>query len=134
MFIVCQNTAHSQSDQCLCYLLNVKLFHAKNQYNSRKSLELSKLILVLPCQTLKTGFLISRLEYFLHFSVEAQKLEKISLQHLQDLIHRIEEVVGLLKITVEHQFHMLSATLTQVHKVFKTYVLYEDFFSHTTAH
>ena len=65
--------------------------------------------------------------------MEAQKLEKISLQHLQDLIHRIEEVVGLLKITVEHQFHMLSATLTQVHKVFKTYILYKDFFSPTTA-
>ena len=71
--------------------------------------------------------------FSLHFSVEAQKLEKISLQHLQDLIHRIEEVVGLLKITVEHQFHMLTATLTQVHKVFKAHVLYKDCFFHTTA-
>ena len=57
--------------------------------------------------------------FLLGISVEAQKLEKISLQHLQDLIHRIEEVVGLLKITVEHQFHMLSATLTQVHTYLK---------------
>ena len=46
--------------------------------------------------------------------VEAQKLEKISLQHIQDLLHRVEEVVGLLTILVDHQFHVLASTLTQV--------------------
>ena len=60
---------------------------------------------------------ISQTLYFpSHFCylVEAQKLEKISLQHIQDLIHRVEEVVGLMKIMVDHQFHVLAATLTQV--------------------
>ncbi|KAJ8305762.1 hypothetical protein KUTeg_016307 [Tegillarca granosa] len=44
---------------------------------------------------------------------EAQKIEKISLQHIQELIHRIEEVLGLLKILVDHQFHIIASLLTK---------------------
>ncbi|WAR23622.1 NU155-like protein, partial [Mya arenaria] len=45
--------------------------------------------------------------------VEAQKLEKVSLQHVQELIHRVEEVLGLLRVLVDHQFHTLAACLTK---------------------
>ncbi|XP_060081127.1 nuclear pore complex protein Nup155-like [Ylistrum balloti] len=44
---------------------------------------------------------------------EAQKMEKISLQHIQDLIHRVEEVLGLLKILVDHQFHIVANQLSK---------------------
>ena len=54
---------------------------------------------------------------FFSVLVEAQKLEKISLQHIQDLLHRVEEVVGLLTILVDHQYHILASTLTQVNVV-----------------
>ncbi|KAL4235731.1 hypothetical protein ACF0H5_004123 [Mactra antiquata] len=43
---------------------------------------------------------------------EAQRIERVSLQHIQDLIHRVEESLGLLKILVDHQFHTLAATLS----------------------
>ncbi|KAK3089178.1 hypothetical protein FSP39_001520 [Pinctada imbricata] len=45
--------------------------------------------------------------------VEAQRLEKISLQYIQELIHRVEEVLGLLKILVDHQFHIIVAQLSK---------------------
>ncbi|KAL5017128.1 hypothetical protein ScPMuIL_006717 [Solemya velum] len=44
---------------------------------------------------------------------EAQKLEKVSLQQIQELIHRVEEVIGLFKVLVDHQFHTLAAALTK---------------------
>ncbi|XP_050400754.1 nuclear pore complex protein Nup155 isoform X1 [Patella vulgata] len=44
---------------------------------------------------------------------EAQKLEKISLQHVRELIHQVEEVLGLWKVLVDHQFHVLAACLTK---------------------
>jgi len=41
-------------------------------------------------------------------------MEKVSLQHIQELIHQVEEVLGLLKVLVDHQFHTLAAGLTKV--------------------
>ena len=45
---------------------------------------------------------------------EVQRMEKISLQHVQELLHRVEEVLGLWRVLIDHQFHTLAATLTQV--------------------
>ncbi|XP_041357627.1 nuclear pore complex protein Nup155-like [Gigantopelta aegis] len=42
---------------------------------------------------------------------EALKIEKISLQHIQDLLHRIEEIFGLWKVLVDHQFHAVAEVL-----------------------
>ncbi|XP_076083087.1 nuclear pore complex protein Nup155-like isoform X1 [Mytilus galloprovincialis] len=44
---------------------------------------------------------------------EAQKMEKISLQHVQDLIHQVEEVLGLLKVLCDHPFHHVAAALSK---------------------
>ncbi|KAK3595250.1 hypothetical protein CHS0354_010857 [Potamilus streckersoni] len=44
---------------------------------------------------------------------EAQKIEKISLLHVQKLLHYIEEVLGLLQVLLDHQFHTLTTSLTQ---------------------
>ncbi|KAL3869881.1 hypothetical protein ACJMK2_042508 [Sinanodonta woodiana] len=44
---------------------------------------------------------------------EAQKMEKISLLHVQELLHYIEEVLGLLRVLLDHQFHTLTNSLTQ---------------------
>ncbi|ESO88145.1 hypothetical protein LOTGIDRAFT_234706 [Lottia gigantea] len=44
---------------------------------------------------------------------EAQKLEKISLQNVRMLLHQVEEVLGLWKVLVDHQFHVLAAALTK---------------------
>jgi nuclear pore complex protein Nup155 len=40
-------------------------------------------------------------------------VEKISLQYVQELLHRVEEVVGLWRVLLDHQFHTLSVTLSQ---------------------
>ncbi|XP_052257804.1 nuclear pore complex protein Nup155-like [Dreissena polymorpha] len=45
--------------------------------------------------------------------IEAMKIERASLQHIQELIHRVEEVLGLLRVLIDHQFHTLACTLTQ---------------------
>lgn len=45
---------------------------------------------------------------------EAQRLEKISLQHVQDLMRRVEEVIGLWRLLGDHQFHVLAAAMSQV--------------------
>lgn len=45
---------------------------------------------------------------------EVQRMEKISLQHVQDLLHRIEEVIGLWRLLVDHQFHILAGSMSQV--------------------
>nr|KAG5703924.1 hypothetical protein BaRGS_008183 [Batillaria attramentaria] len=44
---------------------------------------------------------------------EAQRVEKISLQHVQELLHRVEEVLGLWRVLLDHQFHTLSSALSQ---------------------
>ncbi|XP_005105150.1 nuclear pore complex protein Nup155 [Aplysia californica] len=44
---------------------------------------------------------------------EVQRMEKISLQHVQELLHRVEEVLGLWRVLIDHQFHTLAATMTQ---------------------
>uniref|UniRef100_A0A0B7BCT5 Nucleoporin Nup133/Nup155-like N-terminal domain-containing protein n=1 Tax=Arion vulgaris TaxID=1028688 RepID=A0A0B7BCT5_9EUPU len=44
---------------------------------------------------------------------EVQRMEKISLQHVQDLLHRIEEVIGLWRLLVDHQLHVLAAAMSQ---------------------
>lgn len=60
---------------------------------------------------------------------EAQRVEKISLQHVQELLHRVEEVLGLWRVLLDHQFHMLSSALSQDQQnqlrslTFKTLVL-----------
>ncbi|BFZ16747.1 hypothetical protein BsWGS_19786 [Bradybaena similaris] len=60
---------------------------------------------------------------------EAQRLEKISLQHVQDLMRRVEEVIGLWRLLGDHQFHVLAATMSQdmqyqlVNMNFKTLVI-----------
>lgn len=46
--------------------------------------------------------------------VDVQRMEKISLQHVQELLHRLEEVLGLWRILVDHQFHMLVAAMAKV--------------------
>jgi ABC-type transporter Mla maintaining outer membrane lipid asymmetry ATPase subunit MlaF len=38
----------------------------------------------------------------------------VSLQQIQELIHRVEEALGLLKVLVDHQFHTMAATLSKV--------------------
>ncbi|XP_060597073.1 nuclear pore complex protein Nup155-like [Ruditapes philippinarum] len=43
----------------------------------------------------------------------AQRVEKVSLQQIQELIHRVEEALGLLKVLVDHQFHTMAATLSK---------------------
>ena len=57
-------------------------------------------------------------------SANAQRVEKVSLQHIQELIHRVEEALGLLKVLVDHQFHTLAATLSKVGNAF----IYSDIF------
>ncbi|KAK7100912.1 nuclear pore complex protein Nup155-like [Littorina saxatilis] len=60
---------------------------------------------------------------------EAQRVEKISLQHVQELVHRVEEVLGLWRVLLDHQFHTLTAALSQDQQnqlrslTFKTLVL-----------
>ena len=60
---------------------------------------------------------------------EAQRVEKISLQHVQELLHRVEEVLGLWRVLLDHQFHTLTAALSQDQQnqlrslTFKTLVL-----------
>lgn len=44
---------------------------------------------------------------------EAQKMEKVSLQHINDLIRRVEEVLGLWRILVDHQLHIIVSTLSK---------------------
>ncbi|KAH9488744.1 hypothetical protein Btru_059325, partial [Bulinus truncatus] len=44
---------------------------------------------------------------------DVQRMEKISLQHVQELLHRLEEVLGLWRVLVDHQFHMLVSTLSE---------------------
>ncbi|CAL1535434.1 unnamed protein product, partial [Lymnaea stagnalis] len=44
---------------------------------------------------------------------DVQRMEKISLQYVQDLLHRLEEVLGLLRLLVDNQFHMLVASMKQ---------------------
>ncbi|KAK3794466.1 hypothetical protein RRG08_003619 [Elysia crispata] len=44
---------------------------------------------------------------------EVQRMEKISLQHAQDFLHRVEEVLGLWRILLDHQFHMLANSMSQ---------------------
>ncbi|CAC5400979.1 NUP155 [Mytilus coruscus] len=44
---------------------------------------------------------------------EAQKMEKISLHQVQDLIHQVEEVLGLLKVLCDHPFHHVAAALSK---------------------
>ncbi|XP_067677422.1 nuclear pore complex protein Nup155-like isoform X1 [Haliotis asinina] len=44
---------------------------------------------------------------------EAQRQEKISLQHIQDMLHRVEEVLGLWKVLFDHQFHVIASGLTK---------------------
>ncbi|XP_076462327.1 nuclear pore complex protein Nup155-like isoform X2 [Babylonia areolata] len=44
---------------------------------------------------------------------EAQRVEKISLQHVQELLHRVEEVLGLWRVLLDHQFHTLAHALSQ---------------------
>ncbi|XP_059140242.1 nuclear pore complex protein Nup155-like [Physella acuta] len=44
---------------------------------------------------------------------DVQRMEKISLQHVQELLHRLEEVLGLWRILVDHQFHMLVAAMAE---------------------
>uniref|UniRef100_A0A2C9M6L4 Nucleoporin Nup133/Nup155-like N-terminal domain-containing protein n=1 Tax=Biomphalaria glabrata TaxID=6526 RepID=A0A2C9M6L4_BIOGL len=43
---------------------------------------------------------------------DVQRMEKVSLQHVQELLHRLEEVLGLWRVLVEHQFHLLVPTLS----------------------
>ncbi|KAL8597837.1 hypothetical protein ACOMHN_061370 [Nucella lapillus] len=43
---------------------------------------------------------------------EAQRVEKISLQHVQELLHRVEEVLGLWRVMLDHQFHTLAHALS----------------------
>ena len=56
-------------------------------------------------------------------------MEKISLQHVQELLHRVEEVLGLWRVLLDHQFHTLTAALSQDQQnqlrslTFKTLVL-----------
>ena len=67
--------------------------------------------------SVQAGFtveLIRLLVIIFYYKAEAQKMEKISLQHVQDLIHQIEEVLGLLKILCDHQFHVIASALTKV--------------------
>ncbi|XP_046570812.1 LOW QUALITY PROTEIN: nuclear pore complex protein Nup155-like, partial [Haliotis rubra] len=45
---------------------------------------------------------------------EAQRQEKISLQHIQDMLHRVEEVLGLWKVLFDHQFHVIASGLTKI--------------------
>merc|ERR1719239_455234 len=45
-------------------------------------------------------------------AAEVQRMEKISLQHVQDLLHRVEEVMALWRVLIDHQFHTLAATLS----------------------
>ena len=52
---------------------------------------------------------------FCVFLAEALKIEKISLQHIQDLLHRVEEILGLWKVLVDHQFHAIAEVLSKVH-------------------
>lgn len=47
-------------------------------------------------------------------AAEAQKMEKVSLQHINDLIRRVEEVLGLWRILVDHQLHIIVSTLSKV--------------------
>ncbi|PVD22911.1 hypothetical protein C0Q70_16171 [Pomacea canaliculata] len=60
---------------------------------------------------------------------EAQRVEKISLQHVQELLHRVEEVLGLWRVLLDHQLHLLAAGLSQDQQnqlrslTFKTLVL-----------
>ncbi|GFN98864.1 nuclear pore complex protein nup155-like [Plakobranchus ocellatus] len=44
---------------------------------------------------------------------EVQRMEKISLQHAQDFLHRVEEVLGLWRVLLDHQFHVLANTMSQ---------------------
>lgn len=48
---------------------------------------------------------------------DVQRMEKVSLQHVQELLHRLEEVLGLWRVLVEHQFHLLVPTLSDVSHV-----------------
>lgn len=41
-------------------------------------------------------------------------MEKVSLQHINDLIRRVEEVLGLWRILVDHQLHIIVSTLSKV--------------------
>ena len=41
-------------------------------------------------------------------------MEKVSLQHIHDLIRRVEEVLGLWRILVDHQLHIIVSTLSKV--------------------
>ncbi len=49
-------------------------------------------------------------------AAEAQRMEKISLQYIQDLLRRVEEVLGLWKVLFDHQFHVIAAALSKVSK------------------
>lgn len=53
-------------------------------------------------------------------------MEKISLQHVQDLIHQVEEVLGLLKVLCDHPFHHVAAALSKV--IYFTHLLIAKFY------
>jgi len=44
-------------------------------------------------------------------AAEVQRMEKISLQHVQELLHRVEETLGLWRVLIDHQFHTLAGAL-----------------------
>ena len=56
---------------------------------------------------------------------EVQRMEKISLQHAQDFLHRVEEVLGLWRILLDHQFHMLANSMSQVQEGLKITICYK---------
>ncbi|XP_029645165.1 nuclear pore complex protein Nup155 [Octopus sinensis] len=47
------------------------------------------------------------------WQIECQNVERASLQNVRELITQVEQVLSLLKVLVDHQFHMLARELNQ---------------------
>lgn len=46
------------------------------------------------------------------WQIECQNMERASLQNVRELAIQVEQVLGLLKVLVDHQFHMLAQKMT----------------------
>ena len=54
------------------------------------------------------------LNFYYLYVVECQNMERASLQNVRELAIQVEQVLGLLKVLVDHQFPMLAQKLNLV--------------------